>query len=216
MNYALKNFLLSAALIAVPAGGFALAEMIISPSAQSVSAATATTASPGLGDLSAYKTIVTDTQAIAATGDLAAAEHRISDLETLWDQNAAALRQADRAAWNSVDAAADDAFSALRAGTPDKASVDAALANLVSTLDAPAPAAATGPISYVSGIAVTGENGRALPCEDLISQLHAAIQGTTPSAAVTDLQTKALERCNADDDINSNNFAAQALAQIKG
>ncbi|AUJ65564.1 hypothetical protein B9057_14235 (plasmid) [Aestuarium zhoushanense] len=213
MNSPLKNLLLSVALIAVPAGGFALAEMVISPSAQASSSAVT---SPGLGDLSAYRTIVTDTQAIAASGDLAAAERRITDLETLWDQNATALRQADRAAWSAVDAAADDVFSALRAGSPDKASVDTALAILVSTLDAPVPAAATGPIQYVSGIAVTDESGRALPCEDLIGQLRDATAGTPPSAAVTDLQTKALERCNADDDAHSNTFAAQALAQIKG
>lgn len=213
MNSTLRNLLLSAALIAVSAGGFALAEMVISPSARTTSSALA---SPGLSDLSAYKTIVTDTQAIAATGDLTGAEHRITDLETLWDQNATALRQADRAAWSAVDAAADDVFSALRAGSPDRARVDTALATLVNTLDAPVPAAATGPIQYVSGIAVTDESGRALPCEDLIGQLRDATSAATPTAEVTNLQTRALERCNADDDAHSNTFAAQALAQIRG
>ena len=213
MNYPLRNLLLSAALIAVPAGGFALAEMYISPSARSASAAPA---SAGLGDLSAYKTIAADTQAIAATGDFTAAEHRITDLETLWDQNAAALRQADRAAWNTIDTAADDAFSALRTGTPERAAVDAALANLVGTLDAPVAAAATGPIQSVAGVAVTDESGRALPCEDLIGQLRDAIGATNPAAAVTDLQSRALERCNADDDAHADALSAQALALIKG
>jgi hypothetical protein len=212
MNATLRNLALSATLIAVPAAGFALAEMFISP----VSQTTAAAQSPGLGDLSAYKTIVADTQTIAATGDFAAAEHRITDLETLWDQNASALRQADRAAWNSVDAAADDAFSALRAGTPDGATVTAALATLAATLDAPVPAAASGPIQYVSGIAVTDETGRAIPCEDLIGQVRAAIGTATPAAAVADLQAKALERCNADDDAHADAFSAQALALIKG
>jgi hypothetical protein len=212
MNATLRNLALSATLIAVPAAGFALAEMFISP----VSQTTAAAQSPGLGDLSAYKTIVADTQTIAATGDFAAAEHRITDLETLWDQNASALRQADRAAWNSVDAAADDAFSALRAGTPDGATVTAALATLAATLDAPVPAAASGPSQYVSGIAVTDETGRAIPCEDLIGQVRAAIGTATPAAAVADLQAKALERCNADDDAHADAFSAQALALIKG
>jgi len=212
MNATLRNLALSATLIAVPAAGFALAEMCISPAAQT----TASAQSPGLGDLSAYKTIVADTQTIAATGDFAAAEHRITDLETLWDQNATALRQADRAAWNSVDAAADDAFSALRASTPDKATVDTALAALASTLDAPVPAAASGPIQYVSGIAVTNESGRAIPCEDLIGQVRTAIGTATPASAVADLQAKALERCNADDDAHADAFSAQALALIKG
>lgn len=212
MNATLRNLALSATLIAVPAAGFALAEMLISPAAQT----TAVAQSPGLGDLSAYKTIVADTQTIAATGDFAAAEHRITDLETLWDQNASALRQADRAAWNSVDAAADDAFSALRAGSPDGATVTAALATLAATLEAPVPAAVSGPIQYVSGIAVTDESGRAIPCEDLISQVRTAIGTATPAAAVADLQSKALERCNADDDAHADAFSAQALALING
>lgn len=213
MTPTLKNLLLSAVLIAVPAGGFALAEIMISPPAQSAATAAA---SPGLGDLSAYKTIVADTQTIAATGDLKAAEVRITDLEALWDQNATVLRQADRAAWNSVDAAADDAFSALRAGSPDQAAVEGALIKLAGTLDAPVPAVAAGPVHYVSGIAVTDETGRALPCEELIGQLRSAIGTTTPAAGVADLQAKALERCNADDDARADAFSAQALAMMKG
>lgn len=213
MNSPFRNLLLSAALIAVPAGGFALTEMYFFPSAPT---ATIQPAASGLGDLSAYKAIVSDTQAIVATGDLKAAEVRITDLETLWDDNAAALRKADHAAWNTVDAAADDAFSALRARTPDKASVEAALANLSATLDAPVPAAASGPVQYISGIAVTDDTGRARPCEELIEQVRTALAGQTPSAEVTDLQSKALERCNADDDAHANTFSAQALARIKG
>lgn len=212
MTPTLRNLALSAALIAVPAAGFALAEMALVPAAQT----TAEIPSPGLGDLSAYKTIVADTEAIAATGDLAGAERRITDLETLWDQNAPALRQADRAAWNAVDSAADEAFSALRARAPDQASVEAALGTLAATLDAPVPAAASGPVRYVSGIAVTDESGRALPCEELIGQLRTAIGSTAPSAEVADLQTRALERCNADDDANADAFSAQALALIQG
>lgn len=212
MNSTFRNLALSATLIAVPAAGFALAEMVFSPAAQT----SAAIQSPGLGDLSAYKTILTDTRTIAATGDFTAAEHRITDLETLWDQNASALRQADRAAWNTVDAAADEAFSSLRAGSPDQATVDAALAALSSALDAPVPAAATGPVQYVSGIAVTDESGRPIPCEDLIGQLRTAIGSSTPPAAVADLQSRALERCNADDDAHADAFSAQALALLNG
>ena len=205
------NLILSAILIAVPVTGFSLAEHFLSPAASSEK-----TAPHGLGDLSAYRAIVADTQVIAARGDLGTAERRITDLETLWDDNAAALRKADHAAWNTVDAAADEAFSALRAGTPDKATVDAALANLLATLDAPVPAASGGPVQYVAGIPVTDDTGRALPCEELIGQLRTALSGQTPPAAVSDLQTRALERCNADDDVHANTFSAQALAQIKG
>ena len=212
MTSTLRNLALSAVLIAVPAAGFALAEMFLLP-APGTSAATG---SSGLGDLSAYKAIVADTRTIAATGDFTAAERRITDHETLWDQNAAALRQADRGAWDAVDAAADDAFAALRARSPDGATVEATLAALDRTLDAPLPLAAAGPVQYVSGIAVTDEAGRAIPCEDLIGQLRSAIGSSTPPAEVADLQARALERCNADDDARADAFSAQALALLNG
>lgn len=213
MNSPLRNLLLSAVLIAVPAGGFALAEVLLSPS---TSTASVQNAAQGLGDLSAYKDIVSDTQRIAASGDLLAAERRITDLETLWNDNASALRQADRAAWGAVDTAADGAFAALRARTPDPAKVATALANLQATLDAPVSTTAPQPIKYVAGIAVTDETGRALPCEDLVGQLRDTLSGTAPSPAVADLQSKALERCNADDDTRADAFAARALSQIGG
>lgn len=213
MTSPLRNLLLSAVLIAIPVTGFTLAESYLSSTKP---AAAAATAPAGLGDLSAFKTIVADTQSIAATGDLKAAEHRITDFETLWDKKAAALRQADSSAWSAIDGAADGAFSALRASTPDRASVDAALTGLLAALKAPAPAAASGQVQRVSGIAVTDGSGRALPCEVLIGQVRDALGGKAPSAAVAELQTKALERCNADDDAHADAYSAQALALIKG
>lgn len=205
----LRNLVLSTALIAVPVTGFVLVEhfVLAAPAVQT------TTAS--LGDLSAYVAIVTDTQTIAATGDLVAAEKRITDLETMWDDNAAALRAADPAAWGAVDAAADAAFKALRSSAPDATAVKSALDALQTTLAAPVPAAADQPIQLVEGIAVTDATGRPLPCEQLIGQLKEKLAGKTAPAAVAELQTKALERCNADDDAQANAFSAQALAQIK-
>lgn len=210
MHPTLRNLLLSASLIAVPATGFTLAEILLVPDGGSASA------SAGLGDMSAYRAIVTDTQTIAAAGDLGAAETRISDLETLWDQNASALRQIDAAAWGTIDAAADDAFSALRARTPDPEAVNGALAALLASLDNPAPAAAAGPVRQVAGIDVTDANGHALPCEEMAGRLRDALVDITPTAEMLDLQAKALERCNADDDTRSDAFAAQALSLIKG
>ncbi len=204
----LRNLALSSVLIAVPVAGFVLVERFVLPPA-------AIQAAASLGDLSAYAAIVTDTQSIAATGDLVAAEKRITDLETLWDDNAATLRAADPAAWGAVDAAADAAFTALRAATPDAQTVTTALAALQATLAAPVPAAADQPIQLVAGIAVTDGTGRALPCEQLIGQLKDRLAGKTAPAAVADLQAKALERCNADDDARANAFSAQALAQVK-
>ena len=209
----LRNLLLSAVLIAVPAGGFTVAEIMLPPAAPAASQAPAGNA---LGDLSAYQAIVRDTQAIAAKGDLAAAERRITDLETLWDENAARLRKADAAAWGAVDDAADAAFAALRARTPDQARVEATLTTLQNTLEAPVADAGSQPVQRVAGTAVTDTSGRPLPCEEMIGQLRDRLAGTTPSPEVADLQSKALERCNADDDARADAFAAQALALTKG
>ncbi|WP_146636284.1 hypothetical protein [Nioella nitratireducens] len=212
MTPPLRNLLLSTVLIALPATGFTMTEVFLLPPAPAASAQ----ASPGLGDVTAYSAIVSDTQAIAATGDLTAAEQRITDLETLWDQNAGALRQQDRAAWGAVDGAADDAFSALRAPRPDPARVAATLAALQGALAHPVPAAANGPVQHVNGIAVTDESGRALPCEDLVGQLQDSLSTRTASAQVADLLSRALERCTADDDARADAFAAQGLSLIQG
>lgn len=205
----MRNLLLSAALIALPVTGFALVESTLlapPPAAQK---------GAGLGDLSAFEVIVGDTQKIAQGGDLAAAEHRITDLETLWDETEPKLRPADPGAWGVVDAAADAAFSALRAEHPDPAQVQGALAALQQALVAPVPQRA-GPVTQVAGIDVTDATGHPLPCEAMIGTLRAALGAAGPSAAVADLQAKALERCNADDDTRADAFAAEALAQLKG
>lgn len=204
----MRNLLLSVALIAVPVAGFAAVEALLHPAALAV-------ATSGLGDLSTYEAIVADTRNIAAGGDLAAAEIRISDLETLWDDNAAALRKADPGAWGTVDGAADAAFSALRSRAPDPVRVADALAALANALAAPV-AAPAGAAQQVAGIDVTDANGHPLPCEEMIGTLRDRIGTATPAPSVADLQAKALERCNADDDSRADAFAAQALAQIKG
>jgi hypothetical protein len=214
MNAVLRNFLLSTALIALPAMGFVVAENLLLP--RTGWGSDSGPVSSDLGDLSSYRTIVSDTQAIANTGDLVAAEKRITELEDLWDQNAAVLRKAAPAAWSTVDGAADEAFSALRARTPDPARVRDTLVGLTASLDSPLPAASGGPAQQVAGIDVTDAFGHALPCEEMAAKLRAALAGATPSAEVGDLQGKALERCNADDDARSDGFAAQALSLIKG
>lgn len=205
----MRNLLLSVALIAVPVAGFALVETTLG------TPATVATSATGLGDMSAYATIVSDTQAIADRGDLAAAEQRISDLETLWDDNAATLRKADPGAWAVIDGAADAAFSALRARVPDAANVNSALANLQQALIAPVPKS-TGPVQQIAGIDVTDATGHPLPCEEMIGQLRTKLGSNTAAPDVADLQAKALERCNADDDARADAFSAQALALLKG
>ena len=211
----MKQILLATALIAVPVAAFTAFQMLTAAPAE-VAAAT-----DPLGDLSAMKKIVSDVETIAATGDLAAAEKRITDYETAWDDAQPTLRPMDTNAWGNVDQASDHALGALRANPPVAADVTATLAALATTLDAPGTAPGQAPpagVVMVSGFAVTDEAGRALPCEVMLKDVAAGLASTTLAAAekagVADLQTKALERCNADDDARADSFSAQALALL--
>ena len=210
----MRQLLLATVLIAVPVGGFTAFNLYTA--GPGIAAADMTA---GLGDMTALSTIVTDVQTIAATGDLVAAQTRITDFETAWDDQAAALRAKDGNAWGIIDDAADAALRALRAGTPDARSVDATLATLQDTLTGPV-AAAPAPVgaTLVSGIAVTDANGRALPCEVMLKSvadgLATAKLSDAERVSAEDIQTKALERCNADDDQRADEFSAQALALV--
>lgn len=213
----MKQVVLAIVLIAVPVAGFTAVEIWLVPASPHVS--TDAPSAP-LGDLSAYETIVADTRKLADAGDFAAAEHRITDFETKWDDAEATMRPLAQSAWGNVDDAADAAFAALRAGTPDPANVTKALAALSATLANPSAAGGpAGSIGHVAGIAVTDANGHALPCETMLSALRKVLADTAIATAdrsqATGLQAKALERCNADDDARADAFAAQALALAK-
>lgn len=210
----MRQFLLASALIALPVAGFGVFEALVPPPAP----ATAAVQADPLGDLSSYRTIVADTRALAEAGDLAAAETRITDLETRWDEAEATLRPKDPEAWGNVDAAADDAFAALRAPHPEAAAVERTLGALSLVLSDPsaAGAAATGTVGQVAGVAVTDEIGHAIPCETLLAHLRRALDdgsiAESDKAEATALQAKATERCNADDDRRADAFAAQVLS----
>jgi hypothetical protein len=207
----MKNLFLSAALIALPVGGFAAAWHLLPHAAEIAT----TAAAPGLGDMSVLQAIVTDTQSIAAKGDLVAAEKRITDLEVAWDAVAAELRAKDANAWAAVDDAADASFKALRAKTPDAAEVKTALAVLAQTLQAPfGVAAPQGVVMMVSGVAVTDANGHTLPCEVMLNALKTAAEAAGRVADVAAFQAKGTERCNADDDKHAAEFFAQGLALL--
>jgi hypothetical protein len=55
----------------------------------------------------------------------------------------------------------------------------------------------------------------ATPCEDALKELRAAAATAKLNAAdktkVSDLETKGIERCNADDDKRADDFFAQAM-----
>ncbi|AQS46804.1 hypothetical protein BMG03_02530 [Thioclava nitratireducens] len=205
----MRNLLLSAALIALPVASFSMVEMAMNTGGPGASAAQAAS----LGDMSPYETIVSDTQMLAKKGEFTAAEKRITDLETLWDKNAAKLRKADPSAWGMIDGAADKAFAALRTKSPDSKTVMQSLNGLQTALADPVPSE-VGAVQKVAGIAVTDKTGHALPCEAMIGKVRDTLGGKTAPQAVSDLQAKALERCNADDDTRADAFSAQALAML--
>jgi len=55
----------------------------------------------------------------------------------------------------------------------------------------------------------------AVPCENMLKDMRATKTGATlndaDKAKVEDLETKAVERCNADDDARSDAFLAEAM-----
>ena len=207
----MKQLLLAAALIVVPVSAFT---GFIRYTAQ------ASVASAGLGDLSPLRMIITDVQAIAATGDFKAAELRITDFESAWDVAAAAMRPLDPAAWGTLDQAADDALSALRSQAPNAEGVTTTLAALSGALTDPSGnasgSAVAGAPVVVSGITISDASGRALPCEVMLKSLSEALVTARLSdadkASAADFQKRALERCNADDDLHADEFSAQGLA----
>jgi hypothetical protein len=206
----MKQAFLAAGLIAAAVALFVAGRMMWQGSAVEVAS---------LGDLTGMQAIVADTAAIAKTGDLVKAEARITDLETAWDDAEPTMRPMNPDAWGQVDDAADGALKALRAGTPDAAKVDAALAMLAATLADPgAGAAAAGGIVMIGAVAVTDGNGHPMPCEAMLAEVNAKLATTTMTpeagAALADLIAKATERCNADDDRNADAFSAQALQML--
>ncbi len=204
----MKQIFLALILIAVPVAIFTSIEMYLVPHAVPM---------VNLGDLTELKTIVTDTQTIAKSGDLVAAEKRITDFETAWDEGEARLRPLNAEAWGVIDSAADKAIRALRARAPDVAKVTETLSGLNAAIDNPVVVAGSAVTELkVAGIAVTDSNGHPLPCETMLTPLREAIKtGKILSenlAAANDFMTKATERCNADDDTHADEFSAQGLA----
>jgi hypothetical protein len=86
--------------------------------------------------LAAYRTIVRDTRKLVASGDQAGARSRITDLETAWDHDQAALQPKDCLAWTYVDREIDPVLSSLRSTHPSTGTEDAAMTRLLATISA--------------------------------------------------------------------------------
>jgi hypothetical protein len=204
----MKQFLLALVLVSIPVAAFAGFQIYFSPPRSSAAS---------LGDLSNLKGIIIDVQSIAKTGDFVAAEKRITDFEKAWDDAEPTIRPQNTASWGNVDDAADAALHALRAKTPDAAQVRDTLSALIAALDYPSGTAGTADgVKLVSGVPLTDPSGHAIACEEMLKALRVAIEGgkitQANMAAASDLQSKAIERCNADDDMHADEFSAQGLA----
>jgi hypothetical protein len=91
-----------------------------------------------LGDMTSFEKIASETLLLVDRGDLKAAEKRITDFETAWDEAEHALYPKDKDAWSAVDDSADAAISSLRAGHPDQVAAQKAVSALIDTLRDPA------------------------------------------------------------------------------
>jgi hypothetical protein len=173
-----------------------------------------------LGDLSALSAIAQDTLVVAKTGDMVAAQKRITDFESAWDKAAGTMQPLSPPKWRAVDLAADRAIEALRTASPNQADVEAAVSGLIAELDNPGSDAATAPAATAPAVAValavTNADGSALPCEVALKTLRDAAAGKAPSdqAKYDELMNKGLERCNADDDKRADGFFADAFALL--
>lgn len=125
----MRQLLLATALLALPVAAFTGYNLFAASAAVTANAPAAS-----LGDLSSFRTIISDVQTIAASGDLGSATTRIKDFELAWDANEKGLKPMDPAHWGLIDEAADGAFTALRSGKPDPALVTDTLVALQASL----------------------------------------------------------------------------------
>ncbi|WP_233138071.1 hypothetical protein [Agrobacterium vaccinii] len=114
-----------------------LAAAATGPALLVMSTAPAMAATPGLGDLTMFETIASDTLALIDKGDLSDAKKRITDFETAWDKAQSRLYHLDKAEWGVIDDAADKALSSLRASNPNSDEAKTNVSGLIAALKHP-------------------------------------------------------------------------------
>jgi len=174
----MKQLLLATALIALPVGTFTAYQIFAAP--------TMAQASAGIGDTSAFTSIITDVQAFASNGEIEGAKTRIRDFEIAWDENAKGLRSIAPATWDRIDGAADTALKAVRATSPDMAAIQTALADLQTSLASPVQADALAPTVAAAGLGDTSAFA------SIISDVQADAEKADFAAAktrITDFET---------------------------
>ena len=177
----MKQLLLATALIALPVAAFTGYQMFAAP--------TMAQASSGIGDTSAFTSIITDVQAFAGNSDIEGAKTRIRDFEIAWDENAKGLRSIDPATWDTIDGAADTALKAVRATPPDTAAIQTALADLQTSLASPSGASAA---ATTGATAASGGLGDTSAFSMIITDVQADAEKADFAAAktrITDFET---------------------------
>ena len=102
----------------------------------SATSSTAGAAVSPLGDMSVFITIAQDTLDKLTAGQQGDATTRITDLESAWDNAAAALKRRSPDAWTAVDDKIDTVLRELRSTSPNPTTETAALQALLAQMGA--------------------------------------------------------------------------------